>query len=249
MTRAYRCFRCGRDLSNEVSVELGIGPICRQKRAADEAREDKQRQLNLRCHHDFTCYAPDHAGATLSRFVDRFGAMADQCGLAPRQIADVAGLVSEARHALGLLRPRVQVPEVEVPIFGMHTVGVLNLPLTRGPHGASYAMPYDHDDQYRRIELRAVKVCPFGLDCREPDKAVRALWRVLSILRYEVEPLLATEDNHGWAWDRLMYQRLWNTFEVLGLDDDARDIRAIVDEQRSKPVSLHLFGLAEEADR
>lgn len=251
MSKSYRCFRCGRDLSNETSVELGIGPICRGKRAAEESAEDQQRKSNLTCHKGFTCYAPDHAGTLIGHFIHRFNALVDQTDpvkLAPLA-AEIIQLITAAGAALGLDRPRVPVPDIKVPVFGQATIGLLGIPARRAPSGGmSWAMPADHDDQFRRICLRIDQVCPFGLDCQQPERAVQNIWRVLSILRYDLEPQLATEDHCGWAWDRLLYQHLWNVLEVLGCEDDARDIQAIVEAQASQPVALRLFA-GEEVDQ
>lgn len=186
---------------------------------------------------------PDHAGTTLARFIHRFSAIAQAIGLPGDVIfAEVRSLVADARDALGLDRPKVNVPNIDVPIFGPQTIGALGIPPSKGPFGVSYKMPYDHDEQFRHIQLRIEKVCPFGLDCRDPRRAEQDVWRLLSIMRYQVEPLLATEDNCGWSWDRMLYQHLWNTLECLGLEEDARDIQKIVEREASRPVALHMFG-------
>jgi len=235
---SYRCFRCGRDLSNEKSIEVGIGPICRTKHSVEEAAEDRQRKKNLTCHKGFVCWAPDHVATVLSRFINRYTGLAANAALPQTLTDEIAGLVGEVRDALGLNLPRVQVPKIDVPMFGEKTIGVLGIPPRKGPLGVSFAMPVDHDEQFRRIGLRFDRICPFGLDCQDPDKAVDAVWRLLSVMRYQVEPLLATEDNCDWAWDLLLYQHLGNVLECLGLNDDAADINQIVRTQKEKPVRL-----------
>lgn len=241
--RSYRCFRCGRELSNEVSVQAGIGPICRSKQHTEEAAEDRKRKENLTCHQDYCCMAPDHAGTTLGRFINRFEHAVRGIGEpGVALLADVRGLVADARDALGLDRPEVKLPTIDVPIFGPQTISVLGIPPSQGPFGVSYKMPVDHDEQFRHIQLRIDRLCPFGLDCRDPRRAEQDVWRLLSIMRYQVEPLLATEDSCGWSWDRLLYQALWNTLECLGLEEDARDIQQIVEREASRPVALRMFG-------
>jgi len=240
--RSYRCFRCGRELSNEVSVQAGIGPICRGKVRAEEKAEERQRKANLMCHQGFVCMAPDHASTTLARFVHRFECIARAIGEPCNALlSEVQSIAADARDALGLDRPEVKLPEVQVPMFGPQTIGVLGLPPEKGPLGVSYKMPYDHDEQFRHIQLRCEKLCPFGLDCRDPRRAEQDVWRLLSIMRYQIEPMLATEEHCGWSWDRLLYQALWNTLECLGLEEDARDIQQIVEREASRPVALRMF--------
>ncbi len=110
-------------------------------------------------------------------------------------------------------------------------------------------MPTDHDEQYRHIKLRALGVCPFGLDCRDPNQAVGVVWRLLSLMRHQVEPLLLTEESSGWSWDSLTYQHLANTLELLGCNDDARDIENIVREERQRPARLRLFAFAAVSEK
>ncbi len=233
---SYRCFRCGRALSAEQSVNNGIGPICAAKR---REQLDADRQLsreNTTCHHGFTCYAPDHGLTTISRFMHRFMALADQTKLPNDLRKEASTLVRQYIDALGLKRPPVEVPVVDVPAFGdAQTMRDLNLPIERTAYGLSIKMPIDYEDQYRRKQLCKMQVCPFGLDCREPGKAVAAVWNLLSLMRYQVEPWLKQNRDSGawgWEWDSLLYQHLANSLDVLGLDDDGRDILDIVKEQR-----------------
>lgn len=246
MSGDVRCFRCGRPLSNHVSVQAGIGPICRAKRETDLDAEEMQRQKNLECHYGFTCYNPQHSGTTLARFLRRFNAMADQTGVQGSIRAEVVAQCEHFADALGLNRDEVSVPSIDVPMFGRETIAALNIPLKNQPGvGSVYSMPVDHDEQYCHIQLRAMGVCPYGLDCRDPRQAVGAVWSLLSLMRYQVEPLLLTDERCGWSWDRLLYQYLANTLQVLGLHDDAQDIEDIVQEQAEKPNLLRIWQLAE----
>jgi len=232
---SIQCSRCKRSLTNPDSIREGMGPVCRARNKSVEKAEDAQRQDNLKCHHGFVCYAPDHAATTIARFARRFEAMAEQTGLPDQIRATVAARVEEFRTALGLNRDAVPVPEIDVPHFGLETIGALGIPAQASPFGGvSYAMPIDHDEQYRRLMLRKEGICPFGLDCREPNRAVSVVWQLVSILRDQacpesnrrVEPFLRGADS-GWAWDTMLCQHLSNTLEVLGLDDEGRDIRDI----------------------
>ena len=75
---------------------------------------------------------------------------------------------------------------------------------------------------------------PFGLDCREPSRAVSVVWQLASIMRDQIEPHLRGADS-GWSWDNLIYQHLANTLEVLGLNDEGEDIKAIPATARRTP--------------
>lgn len=234
----YRCFRCGRELSAVESVNNGIGPICAAKRSAAIDADQKLSRENSACHQGFTCYAPAHGMTTIGRFVQRFMALADQTSLPNEWRDEAMKLTRQYVDALGLKRPRVEVPVIDVPPFGdPQAMRDLNLPIEHTPHGDAIKMPHDYEEQYRRLKLRACAVCPFGLACREPGKAVAAIWNLLSLMRYQVEPYLKHNRDAGawgWEWDGLIYQALANSLDVLGLDDDGRDIMAIVDEERSK---------------
>ncbi len=179
---SFRCFRCGRELMNATSVQHGIGPICRARQECELAAEEARRQENLRCHQSFVCYYPEHAGTTIARFSHRFMALAEQAHIPSNTQTDVEKLVAEFCGALGLNRPRVDVPRVEVPAFGRETIEALGVPPKIESGYASYALSTDHGDQCRHIKLRALGVCPFGLDCRDPNQAVGVVWRLLSIM-------------------------------------------------------------------
>jgi hypothetical protein len=107
---AYRCFRCGRELSAEQSVKNGIGPICAAKRSAALDADRELSKQNSTCHHGFTCYAPDHGLTTIGRFLNRFMTLADQTGLPNELRAEASALVRQYIDALGLKRKPVEVP-------------------------------------------------------------------------------------------------------------------------------------------
>lgn len=228
------CFKCGRALSDPDSVEKGIGPICAARRDEDLTAEEVNRRENLRCYRGFCCACPEHAGTLMMRFLNRFQAMAVQTGLLLETTVQVIQATAEFADCLGLLRERAPVPEIEAPMFGRETICELGISPEQRNGLTSYAMPPDHDAQYRHKKLRALNICPFGLDCRDPMRARSLVWRLLSIMRYEVEPQIA---RTGWGWDRLMYQNLANIFEVMGEPEEARDIAGVVDEQHRKKES------------
>jgi hypothetical protein len=238
---SYRCFRCGRELSAEQSVNNGIGPVCASKRREQLDADQKLSRENKACHHGFTCYAPEHGLTTIGRFMHRFMAMADQTDLPNELRKEASALVRQYIDGLGLKRQHVEVPVIEVPPFGdLQAIRELDLPIEHTPHGDSIKMPYDYEDQYRRLKLRACAVCPFGLDCNEPGKAVAAVWNLLSLMRYQVEPFIHRNRNSGawgWGWDTLAYQHLANSLEVLGLDEDGSEIMDIVKEQKEQKNS------------
>ncbi len=246
---SYRCFRCGRALSNETSVANGIGPICAAKRHSEVGADRRLSLENSQCHHGFNCYAPEHGATTIGRFHHRFNAMAEQVGLPGALVDEIESLIRQYLDALGLSRDAVEVPRIDVPPFGDRQAMIeLRLPIERGPFGPSVKMPTDYDDQYRRLKLRECAVCPFSLDCREPGKAVAAIWNILSIMRYDVEPWLKRASLPlsrggrggdggsalGWEWDQMIYQHLANSLEVLGLYDDGQDIQDIARAQHDK---------------
>lgn len=237
----YRCFRCGRELSNELSVRNGIGPICSKRRQLELDADQRLSEENRTCHQGFTCYAPEHGHTTISRFASRFHALAEQTGLPGTLVEEVEKLTRQYIDALGLDRAAVEVPHIDVPIFGdPQAMRDLHLPIVQGPFGASVRMPGDYEEQYRRLKLSACAICPFGLDCREPGKAVAAIWNILSIMRYDVEPWLRRNRDagaYGWEWDTQLYQGLANSLEVLGLLDDGRDIQDIARAQHDKRFS------------
>lgn len=237
---AHRCFRCGRELSNHTSVEAGIGPVCRGRRAHEQDAERRRRDENLRCHHGFVCSNPAHAGTTIWRFHHRFGLVA-QSGIPLPVHRQVGLLVTEFLDVLGLDRSHVPVPTIDVPLFGPETITALGLLARPSPFGGTCCeMPVDHDEQYRHIKLREMQVCPFGLDCCDPERAVAIIWQLLSLMRYEVEPALLTADSCEWSWEPPLYQALANTLELLGLHDDAQEVEDIVREQRHQPARLRL---------
>lgn len=211
-------------------------PFCyaKEERGGTDIEETRRRK-NLECHHGFTCYNPQHTHVTLARFQRRLAAMADQTAL-PNEIRNhTAGLCAQFVDALGLDRDATQVPQVTVPPFSMETIAALDLPPRQAPGGGTcYSVPANYDEQYRRIKLRELRACPFGLDCRDPERAVSLVWQLFSIMRYQVEPLLATEDNCEWAWDRQLYQALGGTLELMGMDAAGQEIQKVVDSQRDK---------------
>lgn len=221
-----RCSRCGKELTDPDSVAAGMGPDCRAR--ADMA-QDESREQNLRCHKGMVCYAPKHAGTTIDRFWNRFSAMADQVSLLSRDsVSHIASLVEQFKDTLGLNRDSVPVPEIDVPMFGRETIGKLGIQgedLIDGTRG--YAMPVDHDEQYRCVELRRMEICPFGLDCRDPGRAVALIGIIAAHMERDVEPELVFTHSE-WAWDRLMYQSLANSLEVLGMTAEGAEIMDMV---------------------
>lgn len=238
----HRCFKCERPLFNPQSVQRGIGPICHAKQEREMDAEAAQRQRNLTCHNGLVCFNPEHAGTTMQRFLSRFNTIQKNAGLPADLVERVCRLTTEFADVFGLDRENLPVPEINVPMFGAESIEKLKLPKRRDIRGGRacdvVSMPFDHDEQYRRVALREMRICPFGLDCRDPKRGVAVVWELLSILRYQMEPRLLTETGIDWSWDQRLYEGLAGTLDVLGLYDDAEDVRDTVSEQRSKPQRL-----------
>lgn len=226
-----KCYRCSRPLTAETSLRFGIGPICRAKAREKLAAEDQRSRENKRCHHGFVCSHPDHIKTVLGRFLGRFQAMSRTEVAAYNQSGRVQILVSQIASCLGLDRPRVAIPEIDVPDSSFETL-VMDLklpPVESKSGGLSVAIPSDYEEQMTRRSLRDHQICPFGLDCQQPGKAFSLVWELISLLRFDVEPHLTR--HSGWRWDHLVYQGLADIFTLMGELSDSYVVMEVVDKR------------------
>ncbi|MGE5594162.1 MAG: DUF6011 domain-containing protein [Betaproteobacteria bacterium] len=228
-----RCYACKRALSNPESVKLGIGPVCRARRKRElEAQEKLDREAS-KCHHGFNCANPHHVATLLGRLNGQLeawpqwlraeGVEFDEADINPA----IRQLMGDIEDGLGLRRPPVEVPEVaQVSLDEMSKVTGHHMHPANQLEPGQYRIPFDIQSQYRCSVLREKRICPHGLDCREPERAVAAIYSILSILRNDLEPLFARTSYGGYAAasDRA-YVACMNMLEVLGLDDEAFYIR------------------------
>ncbi len=231
-----RCYACKRILSNTESVRMGIGPICRARRKYELYDQQKLDREAGRCHFGFTCGNPQHVETLLGRLLDQVDlwpkwlvAGSDETGV-PVDTAvcrRLNELIVEYGQtivdALGLHRPAVEVPEVArtgLDEMLKATGHYLNEANKLGP--GQYRVPPDIQAQYRRTVLREKGACPHGLDCREPDRAIAAVYSILGILRNEIEPLFRETTYGGLVGaSDAAYMACMNALEVLGCEDEA----------------------------
>ncbi len=232
-----RCYACSRVLTNPESISLGIGPICRARRKRELDEQEKLDREAGRCHFGFNCGNPIHVGALLERLMGQVetwpewlraeGVDSSRIGVARlvgRQIDELAGAIVEG---LGLRREPVDVPEVPAPGLDemLKVTGHYMNPVDELQPG-QYRVPADIQAQYRRTVLREMRVCPHGLDCIDPGKAVGAVYGILSLLRNEVEPLFRDTYYGGLAGaSDASYTACMNMLEVMGLHDEASFIQ------------------------
>ncbi|MEW6104783.1 MAG: DUF6011 domain-containing protein [Bacillota bacterium] len=238
---ATRCYACKRSLTNPESVALGIGPVCRARRKREiEAQERLDREAS-RCHHGYNCEDPHHVLTLLGRLEGQLevwpgwlraeGIDPGETGVDQDINSDINKLMCQIVKGLGLRRQPVEVPQVVVP--GMEPSMDEMLQVTgHYMHPANeispgqYRIPSDIQNQYRRTILRERRVCPHGLDCTDPGKAVGAIYSILSILRNDLEPLFRDTSYGGLVGaSDAAYVACMNMLEVLGLEDEASYIR------------------------
>lgn len=230
-----RCYACHRELTNPTSVSLGIGPVCRAKRRREADAQERLDREASKCHFGFVCYNPEHVLTLvirLTRSLESWPGLLKQeremAGLEfeQEQVAEICRRVDDDTRiiidCLGLNRDRVEVPEIEQADLQtmLQTTGHLGNPANEVEPGV-YRVPPDIQRQYTRTKLRELKVCPYGLDCRDPNRAVAAVYMILSTLRHEVEPLFRNTTWGGLAAaNDQPYWHLANILQVLGLDDE-----------------------------
>lgn len=230
-----KCYACKRELTNPTSVNLGIGPVCRAKRRRENEAQERLDREASKCHFGFVCYNPDHVLTLLSRLknsMENWPRWLEQ----ERQMASrdfeqdevkaicqrVAGHMQTIVDCLGLDRDKVQVPEIDQADLEtmLQATGHFRNPANEVEPG-TYRIPPDITRQYTRTKLRELKICPHGLDCRDPNRAVAAVYMILSTLRNEVEPLFRTTSYGGLvAASDQTYWHLANILQVLGFDDE-----------------------------
>lgn len=234
---ANRCYACKRSLTNPESVALGIGPVCRARRKRElEAQERLDREAS-RCHHGYNCVNPEHVLVLLGRlesqlenwpaWLEAEGFDPGETGVEPDINGRIHSLMSDIAEGLGLRRPLVEVPEVAQASLDemLKATGHYMHPANEISPG-QYRIPSDIQNQYRRTILRERRVCPHGLDCTDPGKAVGAIYSILSILRNNLEPLFRDTSYGGLVGaSDAAYVACMNMLEVLGLEDEASYIR------------------------
>jgi len=203
-----KCFKCGRALSNPESIAAGMGEVCRAKSEFNLTGV----QDPLRCHHGLSCFNPRHAGTCLWRFKDRLQVMIEQVSehvtLPAETLAEIDRLVKEAGTGIGLDKPLL---DSKVP--------------------ATVYLPIEKQAWWAKFTEQ--KACPFGLQCADPQQTTRAIWNILSLLKYQVELVIRKHwFARDWSWDEQLYENLAGVFDVLGEPLEAEDIRRIVKEQK-----------------
>ncbi|MGE5585787.1 MAG: DUF6011 domain-containing protein [Bacillota bacterium] len=229
---ANRCYACKRALSNPESMKLGIGPICRARRKREESAQEALDRSASRCHHGFNCENPQHVVTLLGRLEHQMevwpewlraeGIEPGETGADQETNSEINRLMCEIVEGLGLRRQPVEVLKVSVPGMDemLQVTGHYMNPANELEPG-QYRIPPDVQRQYRRSILRERGICPHGLDCADPGKAVAAIYSILSILRNDVEPLFSATHYGGYvaASDRA-YVACANMLQVLGLEDE-----------------------------
>jgi len=214
-------------------MKLGIGPVCRARRKRElEAQEKLDREVS-RCHHGFNCANPHHVVTLLGRlngqleawpqWLEAEGVEFNEADINPV----IRQLMGDIEDGLGLRRPSVEVPEVaQVSLDEMLKATGHHMNPANEISPGQYRIPFDIQSQYRCAVLRERGVCPQGLDCTDPGKAVGAIYSILSILRNDLEPLFRDTSYGGLVGaSDAAYVACMNMLEVLGLEDEATYIR------------------------
>lgn len=150
-----RCGRCGRPLKREESVRLGIGPVCR-------ARLKREESIELRCHHGFTCLpsVEYHVPTLLARARRRYSVYGIPWDEELERI-----IIDE----LGIERERIQVDVSE-------EVEKLFEERLREKGEVSYR----EEVNLAKEVCRRKGICPYGLDCRDPERALDAVYGLIA---------------------------------------------------------------------
>lgn len=202
------CYACGKQLTNPESIRFGIGPICRAKR---QREKDEQEEIT-KCHFGFNCQYPEHIRVVLQRLwtsvenwqtwlireYDLDGTEVDPA-LLHNFKKDISCNFVTISDALGLERKRVDIPD---------NIGKYIDLLNKQSHRAAF--------------LREIHICPSGLDCQDPHGAVAAVYRILNIIRFNVDPLFRKTRYGGIAVaDERAFRHLANILQIMGLNDEA----------------------------
>ncbi len=117
------CYRCGRELTNGLSVQLGIGPVCRSRVKIELNKEIERSRRNSRCHHGLCCFNPPHGATLINRVWNRYKAMAEQTGPPIQAFAEIiAAAIKHYRFCFGHDTDRVEIPTIDVPHFSPETM-------------------------------------------------------------------------------------------------------------------------------
>ena len=165
-----RCGRCGKPLKNQESVKVGVGPICRKK--IEQALEP-----GMRCFHGFSCLpSVDHIPVLLRRARQRYSVYGIEWD------GELANTIIDS---LGLNREKVEIDisesfEKEKQEF-LSQHGIMNM---------------EDEIKIKRLVLRKKKMCPYGLDCRDPEEALQSVYGLIqkAIDKMEVQPDLPLVD-------------------------------------------------------
>lgn len=117
---ATHCMLCGKELCDAVSVEVGIGPVCRKKAGYADGPEESRKAANKLIH--FVAVSKDNA--------QRIVAMNDLMGLGfagvvkamLRAVADVKISMTDESHPHGAGRLAVKTPYNPAAVVAMRNV-------------------------------------------------------------------------------------------------------------------------------
>ncbi len=146
------CGRCGKPLSNPKSIIAGIGPQCKKHIEF----ELKVKKLKMRCKHSLYCLPQiEHVGVLLERAKRKF----KNYNIKWSEEAEKAII-----EGLGLNRPRVELTEEEKSRM------------------RQYIKNSEDRDIAKAEFFRMVRKCPHGLDCKDPDIAMEAVYHLIGLV-------------------------------------------------------------------
>jgi hypothetical protein len=220
-----KCYACKRELTNPTSVNLGIGPVCRSKRQRKLDAQERLDREARKCHFGFDCYNPGHVATLLGRLRNTMQVITGGDYPPPELKGLLEKIEQEVRNiedCLGLNRPNVEVPKIEWPGYD-EALAATNHRFNPADEVApgNYRIPADIQRQYWHTKLREMKICPHGLDCRDPQSAVASVYRILSILKHEIDPVFRRYDGRPLAaCDDRAFWHCANILSVLGFPDE-----------------------------
>jgi len=150
-----KCGRCGKPIEREESVRAGLGPVCRKILAKSTPKEFK-------CHHGFACLPS--VEYHIPTFLNRARRKYSVYGIPWEDELERAII-----DALGIERERIKIDIKDKT----ERLKIEHLK----KHGE---LSYRDEVLLTKEAYRRRKVCPYGLDCQEPEKALDAVYALIA---------------------------------------------------------------------
>ena len=211
------CGRCGKPLSNPKSIAAGLGRYCKQKLQFDL----QIKKIRMRCMYSFYCLPQiEHTVVLLQRAKNKF----KQFNLEWNDKAE-----SIILDNLGLLKDKIELTEEEKKELEKHLSEV-----------------EDKDIAVAEF-FRIIKKCPYGLDCKNPELALEAVYHLIGIVFKEANNSHKIAENFLFITDPLIsILELFGTNERQHFESVAKDLKKKVNVIRKKEEEKRIASELEE---